>query len=143
VAFQEALSPDFKEYQRQVVTNAKALAESVASKGFRIVSGGTDNHLFMADVFSKGITGRDAEKMLESAGVTVNKNTIPFDQNKPMVASGVRMGTPAITTRGLREGEMPIVADLIARVLDSNGDSTVVEKVAGEVRELCRAFPVY
>jgi glycine hydroxymethyltransferase len=143
VAFREALQPEFKEYQRQIVSNAKALCESVAAKGFRIVSGGTDNHLFMADVFSKGITGRDAEKMLENASITVNKNTIPFDQNKPMVASGVRIGTPAVTTRGLREGEMPVVADLIARALESGGDAAVLEKVAGEVRELCRAFPVY
>jgi glycine hydroxymethyltransferase len=143
VAFAEALTPEFKEYQTQIVRNAKALAAAVADTGFRIVSGGTDNHLFMADVFSKGITGRDAEKMLENASITVNKNTIPFDQNKPMVASGVRIGTPAVTTRGLREGEMPVVADLIARALESGGDAAVLEKVAGEVRELCRAFPVY
>ena len=143
VAFKEALSPEFKEYQRQIVVNAKALSSAVGSKGFRIVSGGTDNHLFMTDVFSKGITGKDAEKMLENAGITVNKNTIPFDQNKPMVASGVRIGTPAITTRGLREGEMPVVADLIARVLDSNGDAATIERVKADVQELCRAFPVY
>jgi glycine hydroxymethyltransferase len=143
VAFKEALSPDFKTYQGQVVKNAKALAAAVKDTGFRIVSGGTDNHLFMADVFSKGITGKDAQNMLEAANITVNKNTIPFDQNKPMVASGVRMGSPAVTTRGLGEEDMKTIANLIARVLDSNGDAAVIEGVKRDVKELCDKFPIY
>ncbi|HEX8172577.1 MAG TPA: serine hydroxymethyltransferase [Thermoanaerobaculia bacterium] len=143
VAFREALSPEFKEYQGQVVKNAKALADAVGACGFRIVSGGTDNHLFMTDVFSKGITGKDAQNMLEAANITVNKNTIPFDQNKPMVASGVRIGTPAVTTRGLREPEMQTIATLMARVLDANGDHHVVAAVKDEVKALCDRFPIY
>jgi glycine hydroxymethyltransferase len=143
VAFREALAPDFKEYQGQVVKNAKALAAAVKDTGFRIVSGGTDNHLFMTDVFSKGITGKDAQNMLEAANITVNKNTIPFDQNKPMVASGVRIGSPAVTTRGLREAEMQTIATLIARVLDSKGDETVIAGVKRDVKELCDRFPIY
>jgi glycine hydroxymethyltransferase len=143
VAFKEALTPEFREYQHQIVLNAKALAQAVADTGFRIVSGGTDNHLFMTDVFSKGITGKEGEKMLEEAGITVNKNTIPFDQNKPMVASGLRIGTPAVTTRGLREAEMAVIARLIARVLDSRGDAAVIREVRGEVGQLCQRFPIY
>ncbi|MDQ3283215.1 MAG: serine hydroxymethyltransferase [Acidobacteriota bacterium] len=143
VAFKEALSPAFKEYQRQVVSNARMLANSVKDAGFRIVSGGTDNHLFTADVFSKGITGKAGQQMLEDASITTNKNTIPFDQNKPMIASGVRMGTPAVTTRGLREPEMKTIAQLIARVLDSNGDADVVADVKKGVKELCELFPIY
>ncbi|HEX8619976.1 MAG TPA: serine hydroxymethyltransferase, partial [Thermoanaerobaculia bacterium] len=142
-AFKEALSPAFKAYQAQVVSNARMLANAVKDTGFRIVSGGTDNHLFMADVFSKGITGKAAQQMLEDANITTNKNTIPFDQNKPMVASGVRIGTPAVTTRGLREPEMKTIAELIARVLDSKGDTDVIAQVKSEVRELCGRFPIY
>jgi glycine hydroxymethyltransferase len=143
VAFKEALSPDFKAYQGQVVKNASALAEAVKETGFRIVSGGTDNHLFMADVFSKGITGKAGQQMLEDANITTNKNTIPFDQNKPMVASGVRMGSPAVTTRGLREPEMQTIATLIARVLDSKGDAGVIAEVKRDVKTLCDRFPIY
>ncbi|HEX2835440.1 MAG TPA: serine hydroxymethyltransferase [Thermoanaerobaculia bacterium] len=143
VAFKEALSDEFRAYQGQVVKNAKALATAVAGTGFRIVSGGTDNHLFMADVFSKGITGKDGQNMLEAAGITVNKNTIPFDQNKPMVASGIRIGTPAVTTRGLTEAEMKTIAEMIARVLDSKGDAGVIAKVKSEVKALCDRFPIY
>jgi glycine hydroxymethyltransferase len=143
VGFQEALSPEFKEYQTQIVRNAKALAQAVGDAGFRIVSGGTDNHLFMTDVFSKGITGKDGQNMLESANITVNKNTIPFDTQKPMVASGLRIGTPAVTTRGLREPEMKTVGQLIARVLDSKGDAGVIEKVKKDVKDLCDRFPIY
>ena len=143
VAFKEALSPDFKAYQGQVVKNAKALSAAVKETGFRIVSGGTDNHLFMADVFSKGITGKDAQNMLEAANITVNKNTIPFDQNKPMVASGVRIGSPAVTTRGLLEPDMQTIATLIARVLDSKGDSDVIAGVKRDVKALCDRFPIY
>jgi glycine hydroxymethyltransferase len=143
VAFQEASTPQFREYQTQIVRNAKALAQAVAANGFRIVSGGTDNHLFMTDVFVKGTTGKDAQNFLEAANITVNKNTIPFDTQKPMVASGVRIGTPAITTRGLREPEMQTIADLIARVLDAKGDSAVIEEVKRGVKELCDRFPIY
>jgi glycine hydroxymethyltransferase len=143
VGFKEALSPEFKEYQTQIVRNAKALAQAVADTGFRIVSGGTDNHLFMTDVFSKGITGKDAQNMLEAANITVNKNTIPFDTQKPMVASGLRIGTPAVTTRGLREPEMKTIAQLIARVLDSKSDPGVTAQVKKEVKELCDHFPIY
>src|SRR3954447_22060019 len=143
VAFNEALTPEFKEYQTQIVRNAKALATAVAETGFRIVSGGTDNHLFMTDVFSKGITGKDGQNMLEAANVTVNKNTIPFDTQKPMVASGLRIGTPAVTTRGLREPEMKTIAGFIARVLDSKGDAGVIAEVKSDVKELCDWFPIY
>lgn len=143
VAFQEALSPEFKEYQTQIVRNAKALAQAVGENGFRIVSGGTDNHLFMTDVFSKGITGKDGQNYLEAANITVNKNTIPFDTQKPMVASGLRIGTPAVTTRGLREAEMKTMANLIARVLDSKGDPDVTAQVKSGVKELCDRFPIY
>ncbi|MGZ4807743.1 MAG: serine hydroxymethyltransferase [Thermoanaerobaculia bacterium] len=143
VAFQEALSPEFKEYQTQIVHNAKALAAAVGETGFRIVSGGTDNHLFMTDVFSKGITGKDGQNILEAANITVNKNTIPFDTQKPMVASGLRIGTPAVTTRGLREPEMKTLAQLMARVLDSKGDAGVTAQVKKGVKELCDRFPIY
>jgi len=143
VAFKEALSPEFKEYQTQIVRNARALAAAVADGGFRIVSGGTDNHLFMTDVFVKGITGKDGQNMLEAANITVNKNTIPFDTQKPMVASGLRIGTPAVTTRGLREPEMKTLANLIARVLDAKGDAAVTQQVKKEVKELCDRFPIY
>jgi len=143
VSFQEALAPEFKEYQTQIVRNARALAQAVGETGFRIVSGGTDNHLFMTDVFSKGITGKDGQNMLEAANITVNKNTIPFDTQKPMVASGLRIGTPAVTTRGLREAEMKTIAQLIARVLDAKGDSGVVAQVKKDVKVLCDQFPIY
>jgi glycine hydroxymethyltransferase len=143
VAFKEALTPEFQEYQGQIVKNAKALCEAVKNTGFRIVSGGTDNHLFMTDVFSKGITGKDAQNVLEAANITVNKNTIPFDTQKPMVASGVRIGTPAVTTRGLREAEMPAIANLMARALDAKGDDAVMAEARNGVKELCDRFPIY
>jgi glycine hydroxymethyltransferase len=143
VSFQEAMQPEFREYQTQIVRNAKALAKAVGDAGFRIVSGGTDNHLFMTDVFVKGITGRDGQNMLEAANITVNKNTIPFDTQKPMVASGLRIGTPAVTTRGLREPQMKTIAELIARVLDSKGDAGVIAQVKQDVLRLCEEFPIY
>jgi glycine hydroxymethyltransferase len=143
IAFKEALSPEFKEYQGQIVKNAKALCDAVRDTGFRIVSNGTDNHLFMTDVFSKGITGKDGQNILEAANITVNKNTIPFDQNKPMVASGIRIGTPAVTTRGLLEPDMKTIADLMARVLDARGDAAVTEEVKKGVKELCDRYPIY
>jgi glycine hydroxymethyltransferase len=143
VCFKEAAEPAFAEYQRQIVVNAKRLAEQLAAAGFRLVSGGTDNHLMLVDVFSKGITGKVAEAALGKAAITVNKNAIPFDQNPPMVASGVRIGTPAVTTRGMREPEMDRIADLIARVLASPEDERVLQTVKGEVEALCRRFPLY
>jgi glycine hydroxymethyltransferase len=143
VSFHEAMQPEFREYQAQIIRNAKALAQAVADEGFRIVSGGTDNHVFMTDVFSKGITGKDGQNWLEAANITVNKNTIPFDTQKPMVASGLRIGTPAVTTRGLREPDMKTIARLIARVLDAKADPDVVAGVKREVKELCDRYPIY
>jgi glycine hydroxymethyltransferase len=119
------------------------MAKAVGDAGFRIVSGGTDNHLFMTDVFSKGITGKDGQNFLEAANITVNKNTIPFDTQKPMVASGIRIGSPAVTTRGMREPEMNTIAALIARVLDAKGDPAVIAQVKSDVKELCDRFPIY
>ena len=143
VCLQEAAEPSFTEYQRQVVANAKRLASALTTSGFRLVSGGTDNHLMLVDVFSKGITGKVAEAALGKAGITVNKNAIPFDQNPPMVASGIRVGTPAVTTRGMREAEMDAIADLIARALKAPDDDRALALVRGEVETLCRKFPLY
>ena len=143
VCFKEAASPDFAAYQKQVVANASRLATAMTASGFRIVSGGTDNHIVLVDVFSKGITGKVAETALGEAGITVNKNAIPFDQNPPMVASGIRLGTPAVTTRGMREAEMDRIAELIARVLASPEDGAALAMVKGEVERLCRKFPLY
>ncbi len=143
VCFQEALEPSFAAYQRQIVANASRLASVLATKGFRLVSGGTDNHLMLVDVFSKGLTGKVAEAALGKAGITVNKNAIPFDQNPPMVASGIRIGTPAVTTRGMREGEMETIGELIARALQSPGDDRALAMVRADVETLCRKFPLY
>jgi glycine hydroxymethyltransferase len=143
VCFKEAMEPTFAAYQRQIVANAKRLASSISGHGFRLVSGGTDNHLMLVDVFSKGITGKAAEVALGKAGITVNKNAIPFDQNPPMVASGIRVGTPAVTTRGMQEAEMDTIGDLIARVLASPEDDHALGIVKAEVERLCRRFPLY
>jgi glycine hydroxymethyltransferase len=143
VCFKEAMEPAFAEYQRQIVANAKRLAAALAAQGYRIVSGGTDNHLLLVDVFSKGLTGKAAETALGLAGITVNKNAIPFDQNPPMVASGIRIGTPAVTTRGMRETEMDLIGELIARVLASPDDESARRAVRHEVELLCRRFPLY
>jgi glycine hydroxymethyltransferase len=143
VCFKEAMEPAFAEYQRQIVANAARLATSLNSHGFRLVSGGTDNHLMLVDVFSKGLTGKIAEAALGKAGITVNKNAIPFDQNPPMVASGIRVGTPAVTTRGMREPEMDQIGDFISRVLASPDDDRVVRMVRDEVVKLCKRFPLY
>jgi glycine hydroxymethyltransferase len=143
VCFKEAMEPAFAGYQRQIVANASRLASALGSHGFRLVSGGTDNHLMLVDVFSKGITGKAAEDALGKAGITVNKNAIPFDQNPPMVASGIRVGTPAVTTRGMQEPEMDLIADLIARVLASPDDDRTLASVKEEVERLCRRFPLY
>jgi glycine hydroxymethyltransferase len=143
VCFKEAMQPDFKDYQKQIVANAQRLAKNLADAGFRIVSGGTDNHLMLVDVFSKGITGKVAEAALNKAAITVNKNAIPFDKNPPMVASGIRLGTPAVTSRGMREPEMDVIADLIARVLAAPDDDRAGGAVKAEVEALCRKFPLY
>ena len=143
VAFGEALQPEYKVYQQQVVKNAKALAEGLIKRGFRIVSGGTDNHLMLVDLRSKGITGKVAEQLLVEAEITCNKNGIPNDPEKPWITSGVRLGTPAITGRGMKETEMDIVAELIARVLDNPSDSSVREAVKKEVHALGVKFPLY
>jgi glycine hydroxymethyltransferase len=143
VCFKEALEPTFAAYQRKIVANAAALAASIASHGFRLVSGGTDNHLMLVDVFSKGLTGKDATSALGKAGITVNQNTIPFDQNPPLKASGIRIGTPAVTTRGMGEAEMALIGEFIARVLASPDDERVQAMVRAEVEALCRTFPLY
>jgi glycine hydroxymethyltransferase len=143
VCFKEAASPGFASYQRQVVANAQRLASDLVAAGFRLVSGGTDNHLMLVDVFSRGVTGKVAEAALDKAGITVNKNAIPFDTNSPMVASGIRLGTPAVTTRGMREAEMDIIADLVARVLRTPDDDAALAMVKAEVEALCLKFPLH
>ena len=143
VAFGEALQPEYKVYQQQVVKNAKALSEGLIKRGFRIVSGGTDNHLMLVDLRSKGITGKIAEQLLVEAEITCNKNGIPNDPEKPWITSGVRLGTPAVTGRGMKEAEMDIIAELIARVLDNPTDSSVREAVKKEVHDLGVKFPLY
>ena len=143
VAFGEALSEGFRAYQAQIVANTAALAAALAAEGFRIVSGGTDNHLFLMDVTGRGLTGKSAEKALDAAAITVNKNTIPFDANSPMVASGVRVGTAAVTTRGMKGPEMGAVAQLIAEVLAAPDDAGVHAAVRERVRRLCAHFPLY
>jgi glycine hydroxymethyltransferase len=143
VCFKEAAEPGFADYQRQIVANAVRLAQVLSDAGFRLVSGGTDNHLMLVDVFSRGLTGKVAEAALGKAGITVNKNAIPFDQNPPMTASGIRIGTPAVTSRGLGEAEMDIVGDLIVRALKTPDDDASLAMVRAEVERLCRKFPLY
>ena len=143
VAFKEALTPEWKAYQKQIVANAAALAKALQGEGWRLVSGGTDNHLMLVDVFAKGITGKVAEKALDKAGITANKNTIPFDTNSPMVASGIRLGTPALTTRGMREGDMAEVAKLVSRALHDVENETGLAEVKRDVRKMCDRFPLY
>jgi glycine hydroxymethyltransferase len=143
VCLKEALEPTFAAYQRKIVANAAKLADTIAARGFRLVSGGTDNHLMLVDVFSKGLTGRDATAALGKAGITVNQNTIPFDQNPPLKASGIRIGTPAVTTRGMGDAEMVLIGELIARVLASPEDERALAMVRAEVEALCRTFPLY
>jgi len=143
VCLKEAAAPAFVSYQRQIAANAKRLAEVISGGGYRLVSGGTDNHLMLVDVFSKGLTGKVAEAALGKAGITVNKNAIPFDQNPPMVASGIRIGTPAVTTRGMGEREMDRVGELILRALAATDNDTELARVKGEVESLCQQFPLY
>ncbi len=143
VAFKEAMTPEFKQYQTQVIKNAQALAEALMALDFRLISGGTDNHLMLVDLTNKDITGKDAEAYLDLAWITANKNTIPFETKSPFVTSGIRLGTPALTTRGMREADMKQVASLIGRVIDAKGDSEVIEQVKKEVIELTSRFPIY
>jgi glycine hydroxymethyltransferase len=143
VALEEALQPEFRDYQRQVLENARAMAARLAGRGFQIVSGGTDNHLFLMSLADRNITGKEADAALGRANITVNKNAVPNDPRPPMVTSGLRIGTPAATTRGFRVAEVEQVADLIVEVLDAEGATPVVERVRGRVLELCRRFPVY
>ena len=143
VCFKEAATDEFKSYIRQVVKNARTLAARIAGRGFRIVSGGTDTHLMLVDVFSKGINGKQAEQALEKAGITVNKNVIPFDQNPPLNPSGIRVGTPALTTRGMKEPEMEAIGDWIADVLEKIDDENVQRRVRKDVEALCGRFPLY
>jgi glycine hydroxymethyltransferase len=143
VCFKEAMEPGFVDYQRQIVVNAQRLARGLSSAGFRLVSGGTDNHLMLVDVFSKGLTGKVAEAALGKAGITVNKNAIPFDKNPPMVASGIRVGTPAVTSRGMREPEMDLIAEYISRALASPENDGLLGSIRVEVEGLCRKFPLY
>jgi glycine hydroxymethyltransferase len=143
VCFQEAMQPEFRDYAQQVVVNAKVLAKSLADEGFRVISGGTDTHLMLVDVFSKGMLGSEAEKALGEAGITVNKNAIPFDTNPPMKPSGIRIGSPALTTRGMKELEMTQIGHWIAESLLHRSEAAVLTRVRKDVLELCDAFPLY
>ena len=143
VAFQEALQPEFTLYQQQVVANAQALSAELMARGYHIVSGGTDTHVMLLDLSGRGLTGRDSEKALEAAGITVNKNMVPFDSQSPFVTSGIRLGTPAMTTRGMQEPEMRQIAGFIDRVLSHSTDTAIQQQVLGEVKELCSRFPLY
>ena len=142
-AFKEALSDEFKVYQQQVLDNAKALADELVKKGFRIVSGGTDNHLMLVDLRSKNITGKEAQFLLDEIGITANRNTIPFEPLSPFVTSGIRLGTPALTTRGLKEEDIREVADIIADVIENREDSAVIEAAKAKVQAICKKFPLY
>jgi glycine hydroxymethyltransferase len=143
VALREAATPAWRDYQRQIVANAAALAAALLGKGYRLVSGGTDTHLMLLDLTNRQITGKDAQEALDRAWITVNKNTVPFETRSPMVTSGIRIGTPAVTTRGMREAEMAEIARLIDRVLSNLGSSSVEAAVRGEVQELTNRFPLY
>ncbi len=143
VAFKEALQPEFGDYQRQVVANAREMAGRMQQRGYRIVSGGTDNHLFLVDFIEQGITGKEADEALGAANITVNKNSVPNDPRSPFVTSGIRIGTPAMTTRGFRETEASLLADWICDILDDVGNLDTIERVKGQVLEICRRFPVY
>ena len=143
VAFREAQTPEWRAYQAQIVKNARALAEALSARGLRLVSGGTDTHLILVDLTSRNVTGKDAQEALDRAWITVNKNGIPFDTKGPMVTSGIRIGTPAVTTRGMKEPEMARIADFIDRVLSRAGDGSVEAAVRTQVQELTSRFPLY
>ena len=142
VAFKEALSPSFKRYQQQVIANAKALAQGLVDRGYKIVSGGTDTHLMLVNLTNKGITGKEADAALDAAGIIVNKNAVPYDEKPPAIASGIRLGTPIVSTRGMREAEMKQIVDLIDRVLQNRHDPAVLEEVRAEAKALCNRFPI-
>jgi glycine hydroxymethyltransferase len=143
VALGEALRPEFRTYAAQIVANAKVLAQGLQQAGYRIVSGGTDNHLMLVDTFQKGILGSEAELALGKAGITVNKNSIPYDTNPPLKPSGIRVGTPALTTRGMKEPEMRLIGAWIAKALEARNDDAALERIRGEVAELANQFPLY
>ncbi len=143
VALKEAMTPEFKEYQAQIVRNTKAMADTIRKRGYRLVSGGTDNHLFLVNLKDTPMTGKDAQEALDRVGITVNKNTVPFETRSPFVTSGIRAGTPAITTRGMKEKEMERIGNLIADVLEAPADPAVAKRVLASVREICEAFPLY
>ncbi|MFY9912540.1 MAG: serine hydroxymethyltransferase [Candidatus Sulfotelmatobacter sp.] len=143
ICFREAMQPEFRDYARQIVANAKTLAETLAAEGFRVISGGTDTHLMLVDVFSKGMLGSEAEKALGEAGITVNKNAIPFDTNPPLKPSGIRIGSPAVTTRGMKQGEMRQIGRWISEALHHRTDAAVLSRIRKEVLDLCEAFPLY
>jgi len=143
VAFKEAMKPEFKDYAKQIVKNAKVLAETLMEKGLKLISDGTDNHLMLVDLRNKNITGKEAEEALDKAGITVNKNTIPYDIRPPFDPSGIRLGTPSVTTRGMKESEMKEIGRLIVKVLENHKDESIIKKVKEEVKNLCKDFPVY
>jgi glycine hydroxymethyltransferase len=143
VALKEALSPEFKVYQEQIVKNARALAEALTARGFRLTSGGTDNHLMLVDLRQSELTGKVAQETLDKARITVNKNGVPFDTRSPFVTSGIRIGTPAVTTRGMKEDEMRLIAGFIRNALDQVGDEAALKAIGEQVGELCKKFPVY
>lgn len=143
VAFKEALQPEFKLYGQQIIKNAQALAAKLVSLGYYIISGGTDNHLMLVDLRSKNVTGKDAQEALDESGITVNKNAVPFDDKSPLITSGIRIGTPALTTRGMKEPAMEYIAELIDEVIVNKGKPDVYKSVAKKVEELCVKFPLY
>jgi glycine hydroxymethyltransferase len=143
VAFQENLQPAFADYSKQVIRNAQALAKALVKHGFNIISGGTDNHLMLIDLRNKNVTGKDAQEALDLAGITVNKNAVPFDDKSPLITSGIRVGTPAITTRGMKEPEMEAVAGFIDRVVSNLGNSEEYARLRGDIEKLCASFPLY
>jgi glycine hydroxymethyltransferase len=143
VALAEAATHQFREYQKRTLENARVLAEALLEEGFSLVSGGTDNHLILVDLTAKGMSGAEAQELLEQAGITVNKNPIPFDPLPPARASGIRLGTPALTTRSMGAAEMRLIAKLISTVLTNRGDETIIARTQGEVAEICRRFPLY
>lgn len=143
VALGQAMTDSFKDYQQQIIKNAQRLCSALEKKGYRIVSGGTDNHLFMVDLTDKGLTGKEAQESLEASGIMINKNLIPFDTKSPNVTSGIRVGTPAVTTRGMKEGEMDLIADLIDAVLQRPADEALQSATRERVKGLCKSFPFY
>jgi glycine hydroxymethyltransferase len=143
VAFGEALQPEFVEYSKQVIKNSQRLAQRFLEKGYKVTTGGTDNHLILIDLRSKGITGKQAEDALGIAGITVNKNMVPYDTQSPMITSGIRIGTPAVTTRGMREQEMDVIFDFIDRALTNVNDENYLKSIREEVKQFCSKFPIY